>query len=88
MRRCDQLDVESESTDQWAPMSKSSEDASSTNMCPGACVMASDGREASSTTCVTVVLQWCYTGVTLVLQWCYNGVTIVLQWSYNGASVE
>jgi hypothetical protein len=38
-------------------------------------------------TCVTVVLQWCYSGVTVVLQWCYSGVTMVLEWCYSGVTM-
>jgi hypothetical protein len=38
-------------------------------------------------TCVTVVLQWCYSGVTVVLQWCYSSVTVVLQWCYSCVTV-
>jgi hypothetical protein len=38
-------------------------------------------------TCVTVVLQWCYSGVTVVLQWCHSGVAVVAQLFYNSISI-
>jgi hypothetical protein len=47
----------------------------------GALVDYSMGEEGIKVLyCVTIVLQWWYSGVTVVVQWCYSSITVVLQW--------
>jgi hypothetical protein len=44
-----------------------------------ACVLVTPSSGRAPDACVSVVLQWCYSGVIVVSKWCRSGVTVVLQ---------